>query len=196
MSICLRFDKNQKIYRKHPKLLKHQNFLMEMGIPKIPVKVKLSCAHRQKPFTVHTTQANFIIFCSCNSSFPFTQTLLLPAYEVRREGYVFTGVCLFTGRGITHWSLVLSGGRGSGSWSIPGVPQSGLKLGHSSQDRTVVPPRQDRGIPPKRMEVSPPTGYAAGGMPIAVTQEGLLVQIDSHLVVEQCNKPLTKNKMC
>ena len=81
-------------------------------------------------------------------------SLLLPAYAVRREGTVFTGVCLSIGEGV---------GRGRG-----GYPPS------PAQDRGILPlpptlPSQDTGTLP------PP--FAAGGMPLAFTHEDFLVYI-------------------
>ena len=121
------------------------------------------------------------------SNLPGIWTLLPPAYVRTTGGYVFTGVCLFRG-----WSQVSDfRGRVPGlRFSGGGVP--GLRfLGGGGYPVSVKGKFFDtryglihvqtgkflfcQGPPPPKKIARNCYGYAAGGMPLAFTQEDFLV---------------------
>ena len=125
--------------------------------------------------------------------------LLPPAYVIRREDNVFIGVCLSVCLhrcGGWGWALPKSGARtgfplpwpGTGQGVPSPYPQPGSGQGVPSptpsqdQDREYprLSPSQDQAREyrpplPHPGQYTPWTGYAAGGMPFAVTQEDFLV---------------------
>ena len=78
--------------------------------------------------------------------------MLLPiAYVVRREGYVFTPVCLSAGGGGGGYPGQVQPGGGGG------LPHPALDRG-GTPAKGVPPPRLDGGTPPSRDGVPPCTG--------------------------------------
>ena len=139
-----------------------------------------------------------------NISCPF----LPPAYMVRTTGgYVFTGVCLFNFRGGGGGGPHPRSGQGgttfrvwTGGGGIPhprsrrgrgGTPQSQLDGVPPGQDWVGYPPsRPGMGYPPPHHDwmryplPPPPPSYAAGGVPLAFTQEDFLVMFRFHTTFE------------
>ena len=122
--------------------------------------------------------------------------LLPPAYVVWREGTVFTGVCLLTFRGGTP-SQVWVGGvphlRSGGYPMSRGYPMSGAYpiYGGVPHVRGGTPSPG----PPIAQSSIASTCYAAGGLPLAFTQEDFLVpSCFEWLISEMCDYTTIQQK--
>ena len=121
-----------------------------------------------------------------------THSFLPPAFRRNGEGNVFTGVCLH-----------LRGGAGTPIWPTGGIPLPRSGWGSTpSQVRTggTPPPPAGWGTPPRR---GPRSGgdtpnwnsmactcCAAGGMPLAFTQEDFLVYVRTAVMLEDLESVL------
>ena len=89
--------------------------------------------------------------------------------------------CLSIGRGRYPWPLVSGhfwgggGGRGAPWPLVPGPFQQRGEEWVGTPGRTEVPPQSGQGVPPPPRHESE-CCYAAGGKPLAVTQEDFLVR--------------------
>ena len=93
----------------------------------LDVVTSLLCIINPTPFNIHHLPVTTLSFRS--DSGEFLHQYLLPANEVC-EGYVFTGVCLSTGRGSVSKNAL-----GSGVSAQGGVPMGGVCLGPGTRGR-------------------------------------------------------------